>query len=150
MSWMRSQFNPKMHTLFVPNNIEKYSGNVPIVMRSKMERKFAMWCDESSNVLMWSSETLKVPYYNPIKKRKANYYPDFIVKFRTNDGDKIYIIELKPESQTTKPKYSKRKSLLNEQMVYLVNTAKWRAAKEFCENYGYNFMVVTNESVNKR
>lgn len=147
---MRSQFNPKLHTLYTPENIEKYKGNVPIVMRSRMERKFAEWCDRHPRILMWSSETVTVPYYNPVKKRKATYYPDFIVKLRTNDGDKIYVIELKPESQTVKPKYSKRKSLLNEQMVYLINQAKWQACESFCSKYGYKFMVITNESLNKK
>jgi hypothetical protein len=147
---MRSQFNPKMHTLYTPENIEKYMGNVPIVMRSKMEHKFATWCDGSPNIVMWSSETVAIPYYNPVKKRKANYYPDFIVKLKTNEGNKVYVIELKPESQTVKPKYSKRKSLLNEQMMYLINVAKWQACKSYCDKFGYKFMVMTNESLKNK
>jgi hypothetical protein len=146
MSWMRSQFNPKMHTLFVPENIEKYMGNVPIVMRSRMEGKFARWCDNSPSVSKWSSETLAVPYYNPVKKRKANYYPDFIVKFSNN---KIYIIELKPEKECYKPVYSKRKNLLLEQSKFIVNRCKWNACKAYCDKFGYHFMVVTNESLMK-
>jgi len=143
MSWMRSQFNPKLHTLFLPENIEKYRGNVPIVMRSKYERKFAIWCDKTSKVSWWSSENMAIPYYNPIKKRKANYWPDFII----NINDKVYIIELKPGKETKPPVYSKRKSLLREQLKYKINIAKWNSCKEYCNKYGYTFMVITNENL---
>jgi len=143
MSWLRSQYNPKLHTLFIPKNIEKYRGNVPIVMRSKYERMFAEWCDNNPNITSWSSENLSISYYHPIKRKIVNYWPDFIIMV----NNKTFIIELKPERQTKAPKYSKRKSLLDEQATYLVNKSKWKSAKEYCERMGYNFMVVTNESI---
>jgi len=145
-SWMRSQYNPKIHTLYTPINIEKYRGNVPLVMRSRAEFKFAEWCDRNPNIVWWSSENIKIPYYHPIKKKLVNYWPDFVICVHS----KVYIIELKPEKQTVAPKYSKRKSLIQEQATYLVNRSKWRAAKEHCTKLGYSFMVVTNESIYKK
>jgi len=145
MSWLRKQFNPKMHALFTPSNIEKYRGNVPIVLRSKYEGKFANWCDNNRDIIWWSSENIAIPYRHPIKKKIVNYWPDFIICIK----DKTYIIELKPESQTKPPKHSNRKSLLNEQAIYLVNKAKWQAAINYCEKFGYSFMVVKNESLMK-
>jgi len=143
MSWLRRQYNPKLHTLFIPKNIDKYRGNVPLVARSKYELAFCNWCDHTKNVVWWSSENLKIPYFHPIKKKQVGYWPDFILKIQDN----IYVVELKPEIQTKPPVYSKRKSLLNEQAIYMTNVAKWNACKTYCEKLGYTFMVIKNESL---
>jgi hypothetical protein len=155
MSWMRTQFNPKRHKLYTPVNAEKYKGGVPIVMRSGLEMKFAQWCDKTTSIIWWSSENLAIPYVHPIKKdkkgnpKKVHYYPDFALKVNTQDGEKIFIIEIKHEKEATKPKYGNRKTLLNEQMTYMVNMAKWNACMKYCAKYGYEFKVVTNKTIEK-
>ncbi len=155
MTWMRHQFNPKRHQLYIPSNIEKYKGNVPIVMRSGLEKRFANWCDKTNGVIWWSSETLAIPYYNPIKKRRATYYPDFIVKINTIDGEHIMVVEIKHEKETRIPapahtrSVKGKKYLLREQVTYIINDAKWNACIKYCERHGYEFSVVTNKTIDK-
>jgi hypothetical protein len=141
----KANFNPRRHTLFIPKNIEKYCGRMPIILRSKYERSFAEWCDRNDKITQWECEGLPIPYYHPIKRKIVNYWPDFIIHI----NNKVIIIELKPEIQTKSPKHSKRKSLLNEQATYLVNKAKWDAAKSYCDKFGFGFMVIKNESLMK-
>lgn len=92
MGYMRHVYNPTKHKLFVPKNLEKYDGNVPIVLRSGLELKFALWCDNEIKIVKWSSETIAIPYWNPIKKRYANYYPDFFITTDVNNKKLNYII----------------------------------------------------------
>jgi hypothetical protein len=153
MGWMRSQYNPKRHKLYVPTNIEKYRGNVPIVMRSGLELKFAQWCDKTSSVLEWSNENLAIPYLHPVKKdklgnrKRVNYYPDFQIVVATTNGNKVIVVEIKHEKDTVAPKVSNRKSLLNEQVAYTINLAKWQACYNFCTKYGWDFKIITNKTL---
>lgn len=115
-------------------------------MRSKYERQFAIWCDRNDDIVWWSSENIVIKYYHPIKKRVASYYPDFCICV----NNKIIVIELKPKRECSTPKYSKRKSYLNEQAIYLVNKMKWEACKKYCERNNWQFIVITNESIIKK
>lgn len=147
MSWMRKNYNPKIHTLYVPVNIDKYKGGgVPLVMRSKYELHFSKWCDATDAVIWWSNENIKVPYFHPIKRKVVGYWPDFIICI----NNKIIMIELKPEREVNAPRLTNRKSLLNEQGTFMVNMAKWRSAKKYCDERNWEFKIITNESLIKR
>jgi hypothetical protein len=143
MSWMRKNYDPARHILFTPMNVEKYKGNVPLVMRSRYEHQFALWCDNTDKVKWWSSENIRVPYFHPVKGKIVGYWPDFII----NIDNKIVLIELKPQRETIAPKMSRRKSLLREQTIFKINMAKWKAAKAFCDKYGWEFKIIVNESL---
>jgi hypothetical protein len=78
------------------------------------------------------------------------YYIDNVVLIK--EGDKIgkYLIEIKPKSQTIAPVPSKRKkqsTMLYEQIAFAKNTAKWKAAEQFCEAKGYKFQILTEEEL---
>ena len=65
--------NPLQHNskfrqgVFKPKNTDKYKGKGHPVYRSGWELKFFRWCDESINVLEWASESVIIPYTNPIE-----------------------------------------------------------------------------------
>jgi len=135
---------------FSPKNPEKYKGDVKnIIWRSTWEAQVMKWLDLSDNVIWWSSEELVIPYYDPVSNKKRRYFPDFIVKMRKRGGKvETYVLEVKPEYQTKQPE-RKRKTqrFINEQITYVINQSKWKAAEEFCKDYGWKFKVLTEKDL---
>jgi hypothetical protein len=140
---------------FKPRNPEKYkpgqAGNFP-VYRSLWEWKLCKYCDSNKNIVEWSVEPFAIPYTSPLDNRTHRYFPDFYIK--TSNGD-IFIVEVKPDNQTRKPKYKKTpkrgvptKRFLREQKTYAVNLAKWDAAAKFCKNIGAEFKIMTEKNAN--
>ena len=124
----------------------KYKGDSRnVVFRSSWEYKFMQWCDSRSVVEEWGSEEIAIPYISPVDGKRHRYYPDFYVKVR----GKKYIVEVKPFRQTKEPKTQKRmtKSYINEVFTWGVNQAKWKAATEFCKDYGMEFMLITEKEL---
>ena len=124
----------------------KYKGDSRnVVFRSSWEYKFMQWCDSRSAVQEWGSEEIIIPYTSPVDGKRHKYYPDFYVKVR----GKKYIVEVKPFRQTKEPKTQKRmtKSYINEVFTWGVNQAKWKAATEFCKDYGMEFMLITEKEL---
>ena len=39
------------------------------------------------------------------------------------------------------------KRYINEVITYSINDAKWKAAKEFCKDYGMEFMLITEKEL---
>ncbi len=108
------------------------------------------WLDDSPAVLKYASEEIKIPYWNPIKKRWANYFPDFLVIVKTANGIERLIVEVKPAKESKIPRKDKRKkpqAALYEQATYLVNSCKWEAAIQFCKQRGLKFKVVTEKDI---
>lgn len=135
---------------FVPKNPEKYAGDVQnIVWRSTWERRVMEWLDKSENVIYWSSEELVIRYFNPIDNKIHRYFPDFIVKVKKKDGKVMtHVIEVKPEYQTKEPvRKRKTQKFINEQVTYIINQSKWKAATEFCKDHGWQFQVLTEKDL---
>lgn len=136
---------------YKPINPEKYEGDpTDIVMRSSWETKFAVWCDHTSSVLSWSSETTVIPYICPTDNKPHRYFTDFKVKIKDKQNNvKTYIVEIKPYSQTIPPIPPKRKSkrYLTEVMTWGKNDAKWKAARKFCAQRGYDFIILTEHDL---
>lgn len=133
---------------FRPKNKDKYVGNGTPRYLSSWELKFFRWCDLNPNVIEWSSESVIIPYISPVDKRPHRYMVDNMVKIK--EGDKItkYLIEIKPKKQTQKPKAhgnKKQSTILYENATYMVNTAKWKAASEWCKKRGYVFQILTED-----
>lgn len=135
---------------FTPRNPEKYVGDIKtIVFRSLWERKTMQWIDESPATIHWSSEELKIPYFDPVRQRIRIYYPDFLTKVQTKTGIKTFILEIKPYHETVL-RQTKRKSekLLQEAAIIATNQAKFRAATIFAEEQGWEFKVLTEKDLN--
>jgi hypothetical protein len=137
---------------FVPQNPNKYKGKMPILYRSSYEHKFMRFCDLNENIIIWSSESIEIPYFNPVAKSTWKYYVDFLVKIKDENGkESVKMVEVKPHKETTQPKYTNRKNkktLLYEHNTWMVNSAKWDAAKIYCHKRGWEFIIMTEKELN--
>lgn len=143
-----------MNTLkgkFVPKNIRKYKGDYRnIIYRSSWELKFMKYCDTRPNVLEWASEECVIPYRSPLDNKIHRYFVDFYAKIQESDGTITkYLIEIKPSKQTVPPKKPQRqtKSYIYEVTEYVKNQAKWKAAKEFCDDRMWKFKILTESEL---
>ena len=136
---------------FLPSNITKYRGDVrKIVYRSLWERRFMVYCDNTSAILEWGSEEVIIPYTSPLDGRMHRYFPDFYIKVRQRDKTiKKMIIEVKPKIQCGPPKTPKRRTrrYITEVRTWGVNEAKWNAAIEWCNDRGMEFKILTEDHV---
>ena len=106
------------------------------------------WLDKNPNIISWASEELIIPYKSPVDGRWHRYFPDFLVKMRTKDGKlKTLLLEVKPKKQSQPPEPQKRitKRYITEVTTYGINSAKWKAAKEYCLDRGWEFQVLTED-----
>lgn len=136
---------------YKPSYPKKYKGDpTNIIYRSLWERKFCKYCDTNEKILEWGSEEIALPYRSPIDNRVHRYFPDFYIKVLESSGQiKKYLIEIKPKRQTAPPTKPQRqtKKYLYEAYEYAKNQAKWRAAKEFCEDRQWEFKVLTEDEL---
>lgn len=131
-------------TIFKPINYKKYVGDpTKIVCRSLWERKVCKFLDENKNILKWSSEEIVIPYKNPIDQKIHNYYPDFLVQFFDGTKNNTWIIEVKPKKQTMLKEGASKK----EKITWVINTAKWEAAKNYCNKNNMEFKILTEQEI---
>ena len=108
------------------------------------------YCDERASVIEWGSEEVVIPYRSPLDNRIHKYFVDFYVKIKESNGTiSNYLIEIKPSKQTVPPVKPKRqtKSYIYEVTEYVKNQAKWRAAKEFCDDKMWKFKILTESEL---
>lgn len=157
---------------FTPKNPNKYTGKLPIIFRSSWEFSVMKMFDEHPYVLEWKSETLQIPYRNPLTGRWTVYIPDFQVAYADGSGNgkvHIEIMEVKPmkESAMLDPRtglwtpvqpVSKKtgkplKVSQQTRLTQIVNAAKWQAAVAYCAKmtsmtgHRWFFRVVTEETL---
>ena len=143
--------------IFRPSAPDKYVGDANnIIWRSSWELKFMQFLDRSPTVMKWSSEEYSIPYFSPLDKRVHQYYIDFTVVLVDEDGvPHPWLIEVKPLSHIKKPEAPKRmtdkatKNYLYAAKQYIINSAKFEAAKEFCAQRGARFGIVTENFIFK-
>lgn len=141
--WKQGQFTPK--------NYKKYLGDpTSVVFRSGWEREVMKSFDENSNILAWNSEEIIIPYVNPWDQKVHRYFVDFYARIKQPDGTvKECLFEVKPKAQTIEPQKKIRvsKRYLNEVVTYGINEAKWEAAKKFCDEHGWEFVILTENEI---
>jgi hypothetical protein len=127
----------------------KYKGNTNPVYRSALECKFFYFFDNNPNVVAWASESIVVPYFNPVDNKVHRYYVDLIAAIREPNGNvQKYLVEVKPWSQTLAPvasKHKKTSTMLYENLMYNQNQCKWNAATEYASKKGMKFVVLTEK-----
>ena len=138
-----------------PSNPKKYKGNPSqVIYRSLWERKFMVYCDSNDNILEWGSETVIIPYVSPWDGKVHRYFPDFIIKAKQSNGSiRSFVIEVKPKYQCKSPPENpkrKTKKWFNDVKNWTINQAKWKAAKEFCEDHRIEFKVITEKELGIR
>jgi hypothetical protein len=125
-------------------NPAKYVGRGSPRYRSGWELSFMRFCDTNENVLQWASESIAIPYLNPITGKKTNYIPDFLITYRQKDNTvRAELIEIKPKKQSViESKMSSR-----DRAVVAINYAKWAAAQKWCKRQGLTFRVITENDM---
>jgi hypothetical protein len=122
---------------------EKYVGKRTPLARSSWEFVFMRMLDEHQGVENWASESVQIPYRDPLSGKQTIYVPDFFIVYNDKNGKKhAELVEVKPASQTLRERVGK--SLYNQEQ-YIKNLAKWEAANAWCKQKGIKFRVV-NES----
>ncbi|CAB4126611.1 head completion protein [uncultured Caudovirales phage] len=134
---------------YIVKNPQKYMGDpTNVIFRSSWERKYMIWCDNTSSVIYWQSEETIVPYRCATDNKWHKYYLDFRIQVKNKEGNlKTYLVEIKPLSQTLPPKYpgKQTKRYLNESLTFMKNQSKWDAAKAFARDRGWEFVVLTEK-----
>lgn len=124
-------------------NPEKYVGTKAPLYRSSWELTFMQFCDHNPSVQQWASESVKIPYRDPLTGKATVYVPDFLIVYVDKNHKKhAELIEIKPANQTILEKVGKNPY---NQAQYVKNMAKWAAASNWCKNNGLKFRVI-NES----
>ena len=125
-------------------NPEKYVGKGVPRYRSGWEHAFMRFCDNNDHILQWASESVSIPYRNPITGKNTNYIPDFLITYRDkNNTVKAELTEIKPKKQSV----IESKASNRDRAIVAVNYAKWDAAVKWCRRQGLTFRVVTEDDI---
>ena len=136
------KFAQGRYTLKYP---EKYLGTKTPIYRSSWEFAFMKFCDESPSVSKWASESVKIPYRNPLTGKHTVYVPDFLIQYSDKNGrPHVELIEVKPDNQTMKENVGRDKW---RQAQYIQNIAKWEAARAWCKQKRIFFRVITEKDI---
>ena len=130
--------------IYVPRNPAKYVGNGNPRYRSGWEHAFMRFCDSNDNILQWASESITIPYRNPITGKQSIYVPDFLITYRNRNNQVIAeLIEIKPKKQSL----IESKASARDRAIVAVNYAKWDQATKWCRRNGLTFRVVTEDDI---
>ena len=125
-------------------NLEKYVGKGTPTYRSSWEFCFMRFLDTNPNVLQWASESIHIPYRNPLTGKNTIYVPDFFMYYQDAKGNKHgELIEVKPSKEMA---MENARSARDKAMV-AINMAKWEAARAFCKGMGITFRVISESDI---
>jgi hypothetical protein len=126
-------------------NPDKYIGTKTPMYRSSWEWHFMKLCDEHPAIAKWASESIKIPYRDPLTGKYTVYVPDFFIVYSNKKGKtKAELIEIKPENQTLRERVGKSQY---NQAQYIKNKAKWEAASKYAKQNGIFFRIVTEKDL---
>jgi len=126
-------------------NKHKYIGKGEPKYRSGWELTFMMFCDNHDSVIQWASESIQIPYRNPLTGKQTLYIPDFFVMYQDKLGQKkAEIVEIKPKKQSL---IESRVASAKDRAVVVLNHAKWAAAMAYCKKIGCTFRVITEDDL---
>jgi hypothetical protein len=130
---------------FEVKNPSKYVGKKTPLARSSWEFIFMKMLDEHPGVETWASESIQIPYRDPLTGKYTIYVPDFFIVYIDKDKKKhAELVEVKPTSQTFASQVGK--SQFN-QAQYIKNMAKWEAASAWCKQQGVRFRVINENEI---
>ena len=130
--------------IYTPLHPEKYVGTKSIKYRSSWEMAMMRFFDNHPSVIQWASESIQIPYRNPLTGKNTIYVPDFFVYYQDANGQNHgEIIEVKPSKETS---LAEAKSP-RDKAAAIVNAAKWQAAQAFCKRQGLTFRIVTEQQM---
>lgn len=129
---------------FIPKNPQKLIGKSRPQWRSSWELAMMTFLDSHPGVIQWASESIKIPYVNPLTGKRSQYVPDFLVMYKDKNGRQhAELVEVKPKKEAlAEAAKSKR-----DKAFLIVNTAKWSAAMVWCKKNGVTFRLITEEEL---
>jgi len=130
---------------FTLKNPDKYIGSRTPTYRSSWEFAFMRMCDQNDNITKWASEAVRIPYRNPFTGKYTIYVPDFFIVYNDKNGTQhVELIEVKPANHTFKNQLGNSRA---NKAHYVVNQAKWGAARAYCKQKGMTFRVVNEGDI---
>jgi hypothetical protein len=130
---------------FVLKNPAKYIGTKTPTYRSGWEFTFMKFCDEHPAITQWASEAVRIPYRNPLSGKQTIYVPDFFIAYADKGGmQRVELIEVKPSNQAVKERLGKSR---HNQAHWIINQAKWEAARAWCKQQKITFRIVTENDI---
>jgi hypothetical protein len=130
---------------FTLKNPDKYIGGRTPTYRSSWEFAFMRMCDSNENISKWASEAIKIPYRHPLTGKYTIYVPDFFIVYNDRTGKQhVELIEIKPANHTLKEKLGNSRA---NKAHYVINQAKWSAARAYCKQKGMMFRVVNEGDI---
>ncbi len=133
--------------LYEMKNPDKYVGKKKPRYRSSWEWAFMRFCDNNPGITSWASESIQIPYRNPLTGRNTIYVPDFFIVYHNKKKQRIAeLIEVKPNNQAKMESIGKNSQ---NRAAYIVNRAKWEAANKWAKHKGIRFRVITESDMFK-
>ena len=130
--------------IYTVRNPGKYVGKGTPRYRSVWEMTFMMFLDSNDNIVQWASESISIPYRNPITGKQSMYVPDFFVTYRGRDNTtRAELIEIKPKKQSL----IESKMTDRDRAIVAVNYAKWASAQKWCQRNGLTFRVINEDQI---
>lgn len=131
--------------LFTPKNAQKYVGKHTPRYRSGWELTFMMFLDSNSSIIQWASESVRIPYRNPLTGKASTYVPDFLVLYENKFKKQIAeLVEIKPKKQSL---IESRTASARDKAIVAVNHAKWASARAWCSQNGLTFRVINENDL---
>lgn len=132
-------------SFFKMKNPEKYVGNNKPLYRSSWELAVMQMCDKNPAIQQWASESIKIPYRDPLTGKHTVYVPDFFVVYvDKNQKQHAEIWEVKPAKQTFIESVGKN---VYDQAQYVRNMAKWQVARQWAKKAGVAFRIITEHDL---
>lgn len=130
--------------IFQPRNPGKYVGRGSIRYRSSWEFAVMQMCDNHPSIINWASESVRIPYLNPVTGKQTNYVPDFFIVYVDQNGQNhAEIIEVKPSKEIT---FESARSQ-RDKLVVAINHAKWAAAHAWAKSNGIRFRIISENEI---
>ena len=129
---------------FVPKNPAKLIGKQEVVFRSSWELTVMNFLDSHPSVIQWASESIRIPYTNPLTGKPSQYVPDFMVLYQDKNGKRrAEVVEVKPSKEAIAENARSKR----DKASLILNTAKWAAAMAFCKKNGMTFRILTESDI---
>ena len=131
--------------IYTVKNPEKYVGGKMPTYRSSWEFTFMAFCDNNPSIQQWSSESVKIPYRDPLTGKQTVYVPDFLIVYLDKNLKKhAELVEIKPANQTLRERVGKNPY---NQAQFVKNQAKWAAAAQWCQQNGLKFRIINEQDI---